>query len=151
MYFFNKRTNKCKIYHEVCAVFITIYVTSLSNQAVINRHSYRQHFPPKGSLFIVCANLSCAYFMQSTAQNNKQPFQKWFQALYLLDTMLNCRCQNYGNDGPEIKNKGRKKSSGLIITHVFDPGTEICIRKCMFLYCPVCGICKCQVTHAHTI
>lgn len=22
--------------------------------------------------------------------------------------MVNCRCQNYGNDGPEIKNKGKK-------------------------------------------
>lgn len=44
----------------------------------------------------------------------------WFQALYLLDTMVNCIWQNYGNDGPEKTQTKKHFLSGLIISNVLD-------------------------------
>lgn len=52
-------------------------------------------------LLIICALFFSVSFMQSTRQNNNYPFPEWLEALYLVDTMLICRCQQYGNDDPE--------------------------------------------------
>ena len=38
--------------------------------------------------------------------------------------MVNCRCQNYGNGGPEKTKTKKDFLSGLIISHVFDPDIQ---------------------------